>query len=167
MTQFAVNTHRRHPYKTFKFRVMCDNMVIPGVSRVSPLIRSTGVVPVRSGGALSAKIKSPGRTSFEPVTLERGITHDNAFEEWANLVFSLDGDTAISLKEMRKDVRIELLNLAGQIAIAYNIFGAWVSEYQALPELDAEGDELTAIESITLQHEGWVRDFAIREPEEF
>lgn len=166
MPQFTVNPHRFAPYKSFKFRVRWDGRYVAGVSKVSPLKRTTEIVSVREGGALSRPMKSPGKTSYEPITLERGITHDPSFEEWANLVFSIQGDAAVSLRDMRKDIQIELYNLSGQLAISYKVFRAWVSEYQALPELDAQGDAQVAIESIVLQHEGWERDADIKEPTE-
>lgn len=166
MPQFTVNTHRIDPYKNFKFRVRWDGQYVAGISKVSPLKRTTEVVSFREGGALSRPMKSPGKTDYEPITLERGITHDTAFENWANLVFSNLGDAAVSLRDMRKDIQIELYNLSGQLVISYHVFRAWVSEYQALPDLDAQGEARTAIERIVLQHEGWERDLEVKEPTE-
>jgi phage tail-like protein len=166
MAQFSVNTHRKDPYKNFKFRVMWEGRFIAGVSKVSPLRRSTETVGFRDGGGISRPLISPGKTEYDPITLERGITHDTAFEEWANQIYNTSGDGAVSLKNLRKDIRIELYNLSGQLVIAYNIFRCWVSEYQALPELDATGEASTAFERIVLQHEGWERDKEVKEPEE-
>ena len=166
MPQFAVNTHRGDPYKNFKFRVMWDGRFVAGISKVSPLKRTTEPVVWRSGAANSQQTMVPGQTEYDPITLERGITHDTEFEDWANQVFSIESDQAVSLKDLRKDVRIELYNLAGQLVIAYNVFRCWVSEYQAVPELDAAGDSCIAIESITLRHEGWARDVDVKEPTE-
>lgn len=166
MPPFSVNPQRRDPYKNFKFRVRWDGRYIAGVSKVSALKRSTQTVGFREGGSISQPVISPGKTEYEPITLERGITHDTEFEDWANQVFSVDGDAAVSLKNLRKDVRIELYNLSGQLVIAYNLFRCWVSEFQALPELDATGEATTAFERIILQHEGWDRDKDVREPEE-
>lgn len=166
MAQFIVNTHRLDPYKTFKFRVRWDGRFVAGVSKVSALKRTTEVLSVREGGALSRPLRSPGKTAYEPITLERGITHDTAFEDWANQVFSMEGDSFVSLKNMRKDIQIELYNLAGQIVIRYNVYRAWVSDYEALPELDSQGDAMAAIERVTLQNEGWERDKDVTEPTE-
>jgi len=166
MAQFTVNTHRRDPYKNFKFRVKWDGRFAAGVSKVSPLKRSTEVLSLREGGALSRPLRSPGKTLYAPIVLERGITHDTAFEDWANQVHSPQGDAAVSLKDMRKDVQIELYNLSGQLVIRYNVFRAWVSDYEALPELDSQGEAMAAIERITLQHEGWERDLDVSEPVE-
>lgn len=167
MPEFAVNPHRRDPYKNFKFRVLWDGRIISGVSRISPLRRSTEILAFRSGGAVSLPGRSPGKTSYEPISLERGITHDTAFEDWANQVFNVQGDGGVSLRDMRKDIRIEMYNLSGQLVIAYNVFRCWVSEYQALPELDAAGDGAIAFERIVLQHDGWDRDTDVKEPQEF
>lgn len=166
MAEFTVNTHRFDPYKSFKFRVLVDGRVIPGISKVSPLKRTTEPVVWRSGASLSKMSVAPGKTRFEPITLERGVTHDTTFEDWANQVFNLQGDGAISLKNQRKDMVIDLQNLAGQTVLRYQVFRAWVSEYQALPELDATGENAVAIERIVLQHEGWERDTAVVEPVE-
>ncbi|SEW45512.1 conserved hypothetical phage tail region protein [Cognatiyoonia koreensis] len=166
MAEFTVNTHRRDPYKNFKFRVQWDGRYIAGVSKCSGLRRTTETVAFRDGGAPNLPGFGPGKTQFEPITLERGITHDPAFEDWANEVFNIQGDAAMSLRNLRKDVRIEIYNLAGQLVLAYHVFRCWVSEYQALPELDALGESMTAFERIVLQHEGWQRDKDVREPEE-
>lgn len=165
MAQFNVNTHRFDPYKNYKFRVKWDGRYVAGVSKVSALKRSTDVVAHREGGDPSSSRAAPTLWKFEPVTLERGVTHDAEFEGWANLVFHTDGDAAISLKNFRKDITIELLNEQGQVAKAYNLFRCWVSEYQALPELDANGKAM-AIERLVLQNEGWTRDLSAVEPTE-
>lgn len=167
MASFTKNIHRIDPYKNFKFILkFADNPApIAGVSKVSPLKRTTEVVMHNDGGDLSTERKSPGRTKFEAITCERGVTHDPAFEEWANLVYSVQGSAAISLKGYKRDIRLECMNEAGQVAKAYNIFRCWVSEYTALPELDANANA-TAIETIVFQNEGWERDEEVTEPTE-
>lgn len=167
MAQFSVNPHRLDPYKNLKFRVKWDGRYVAGVSRVSGLRRTTEVIEHREGGDPSSSRKSPGLAKYAPITLERGITHDTEFEQWANKVWAHGagfGDE-VSLKDFRKDIRIELYNEAGQLVIAYNVFRCWVSEYQALPDLDANGNAV-AIESLTLQNEGWQRDRDVAEPAE-
>jgi phage tail-like protein len=165
MAQFEVNTHRFDPYKNFKFRVKWDGKYVAGVSKVSALKRSTEAQSHREGGDPSTSRVSPAGWKFEAITLERGVTHDLEFERWANLIYSTDGDAAISLKDFRKDIIIELLNEQGQVAIAYKVYRCWVSEYTALPELDANANAV-AIESMILQNEGWERDIAVKEPKE-
>jgi phage tail-like protein len=165
MAQFSVNTHRFDPYKNFKFRIKWDGRYVAGVSRISTLKRSTEPVTHREGGDPSTSRVSPSTWRFEPVTVERGVTHDPEFENWANLIFHTDGDAAISLKGFRKDMIIELLNEQGSVAKAYKIYRCWVSEYTAVPELDASGSAV-AIESMVLQNEGWERDMDVPEPQE-
>lgn len=167
MAQFTVNTHRRDPYKTFKFRVVWDGRVVAGVSKVSGLKRSTEVIEHREGGDTSLSRPQPGATSFEPITLERGLTHDTAFEDWAGQVWKLGAGVGaeVSLKNFRKDIHIEFMNEAGQLVLAYNVFRCWVSEYTALPDLDANANAV-AIERIVLQHEGFQRDADVAEPVE-
>ena len=165
MAQFSVNTHRFDPYKNFKFRIKWDGRYVAGVSKVSALKRTTELVNHREGGDPSTDRISPGRTKFEPITLERGVTHDPEFETWANLVYNTDGDAAMSLKNFRKDIILELLNLQGNVVKSYKLFRCWVSEYQALPELDANANAV-AIEMMVLQNEGWERDLAVTEPTE-
>ncbi|MCI0774528.1 MAG: phage tail protein [Chloroflexi bacterium] len=164
-TQFVVNTHRFDPYKNFKFRIRWDGKVVAGVSKVSALKKSTEPVEHREGGDPSTPRISPSTWKYEPITLERGLTHDPEFEAWANLVHTTEGDGAISLKNFRKDMIIELLNEQGQVAKAYKIYRCWISEYTALPELDANGNAI-AIESMTVQNEGWERDTSVTEPTE-
>ncbi len=166
MTEFAVNPGRHDPYKNFKFRVKWDGQYMAGVSHVSALRRSTEVVEHREGGDPSMLRRSPGRTAYEPITLERGVTHDAAFEAWVNQVFLLGAAGGeIALANFRKDIVIELHNEAGQVVKAYLVHRCWPSKYQALPDLQADAT-CTALESITLEHEGWERDPAVVEPVE-
>ncbi|TFH66125.1 MAG: phage tail protein [Gemmatimonadales bacterium] len=167
MAQFTVNPNRFDPYKNFKFRVKWEGKYVAGVSKISALVRTTEVVKHREGGDPSTSRKSPGRTEYEPVTLERGVTHDLEFEKWANKVWNFGSGlgTEVSLKDFRKDVILELYNEAGQLVLAYKLFRCWVSEFQALPELNAN-DGAIAIQKLTLQNEGWERDYDVTEPEE-
>jgi phage tail-like protein len=163
---FTVNPTRVDPYKQFKFRVRWDGRYVAGVERVGPLRRVTEVIRHRDGADPSTTRKAPGRTEYDAITLERGVTHDREFEAWANKVWRLgSGDPEVSLADFRKDIRIELLNEAGQIVIAYDVFRCWVSEYQALPDLDANASAV-AIEHIKLENEGWQRDETVTEPTE-
>lgn len=167
MPQFSVNANRFDPYKQFKFRVKWDGKYVAGVSYVSPLIRRSAVVIHRDGGEPSSNRKSPGSTTYEPIVLKRGVTHDVEFESWVNKVWNYGSGlgTESSLKDFRKDVILEILNEAGQLVIAYKIFRCWPSEYIALGELDSTCSTVL-FESITLQNEGWERDYDIKEPVE-
>jgi len=166
VAEFTVNPSRHDPYKNFTFRVKWDGKVVAGVSKISGLRRSTDVVEYREGSDPSAVRKSPGRTTFDAITLERGVTHDPAFEDWANLVWRRGGGgNEITLSSFRKDIVIELLNEAGQIVIAYNVYRCWVSEYVALSELDANGAAV-AFQHIKIENEGWERDTSVVEPKE-
>ncbi len=162
MAQFSINVSRIDPYKNFKFRVKWDGQVVAGVSKVSALKRTTEVVSHREGGDISTQRHSPGASKFEAITLERGITFDPEFEKWANLVYSTEGDGAVSLANFRKDIYIEMLNLQGTVVRAYRVFRCWVSEYEAEPELDANANSM-AFEKIVLQNEGFERDEAVVE----
>ncbi len=145
MAQFSVNPQRFDPYKNFKFRLKWDGKYVAGVSKVSALKRTTEVVEHREGGDPSTGRKSPGRNKFDAITLERGVTHDPEF--------------------FRKDIILEFYNEAGQLAIAYKVYRCWVSEYQALPDLDANANAV-AIQHIKLENEGWERDESVTEPSE-
>jgi len=166
--QFKVNSKRYDPYKAFKFRVKWDAKYVAGISKVGGLTRTTEVVKHREGGAPSIQRLSPGMTSYTAITLERGVTHDPEFEKWANLVWTYgNGDgKEISLADFRKDLIIELYNEAGQKVLAYQIFRCWVSEYTALPDLDANSANSVAIQKLKLENEGWQRDTAVEEPTE-
>jgi phage tail-like protein len=167
MAQFSVNPDRFDPYKNFKFRVKWEGKYVAGLSKISPLLRTTQVVTHREGGDPSTSRKSPGRTEYAPVTLERGVTHDLEFERWANKVWNFGSGlgSEVSLKDFRKDVILELYNEAGQVVLAYTLYRCWVSEFQALPELNAN-DGAVAIQKLTLQNEGWERDYDVTEPQE-
>ena len=167
MAEFTVNAQRFDPYKAFKFRVKWDGRYVAGISKVGMLKRTTEVVTHRAGGDPSSSRKSPGRSEYEAVTLERGVTHDPEFEQWANKVwnFGAGAGVEVSLADFRKDLILEVYNEAGQVVLGYKLFRCWVSEFQALPELDANANAV-AIQSIKLENEGWERDTAIVEPSE-
>jgi len=167
MAQFSVNATRFDPYKNFKFRVKWDGRYVAGISKVGALKRTTEVVKHREGGDPSTSRKSAGRNEFEAITLERGVTHDPEFENWANKVWHFGSGLGAesSLKDFRKDLILEVYNEAGQLAVSYKVFRCWVSEYQALPDLDANANAV-AIQHIKLENEGWERDTAVPEPQE-
>ena len=167
MAQFTVNTTRLDPYKNFKFRLSWDGNYVAGISKVSNLRRSTEVVEYREGGDPSTSRKSPGRNKYEPITLEAGLTQSLAFHDWAGLVWNYGAGlgSEISLANFRKNIYLELYNEAGQKVIAYKIYRCWVSEYQALPDLDSNANAI-AIEHLKLENEGWERDTSVTEPTE-
>jgi phage tail-like protein len=167
MTQFTVNPRRFDPYKNFKFRLKWDGRYIAGVSKVSALKRTTEVVEHREGGDPSTSRKSPGRTKYDAVTLERGVTHDLDFEQWANKVWNFGSGLGaeVSLADFRKDVIVDVFNEAGQKALSYHLFRCWVSEFHALPDLDANANAI-AIQTLKLELEGWERDYSVNEPAE-
>jgi len=163
---FTVNPHRVDPYKNFKFRVKWDNQYVAGISKISPVKRMTEVHRHRSGGDMNSSHLAPGTTTFAPIILERGRTHDTVFEEWANLVWGMGGSngTEMSLKNFRKDIMIELRNEAGSVALAFHGYRCWPSDYVPIGQLTSTGDSSVAVESLTLQCEGWERDLDILEP---
>jgi len=165
MAKFTVNTYRFDPYRNFKFKVKWDNKYVAGLSKCSALKKTTEMTEWREGGDPSTSRKLPGKTSYDAVTLEAGVTHDTEFEEWANLVNNFKGDVEMSLKNFRKDCTIDVFNLQGKKVLSYNVYRCWASEYQALPELDASGNAVM-IQTIKLENEGWERDTSVTEPTE-
>jgi phage tail-like protein len=165
--EFSVNPHRLDPYKNFKYRVKWDNKYVAGVSKMGALKRTTEAVKHREGGDPSSSHKSPGKTEYEAITLERGVTHDVEFEQWANKVWNYGAGLGleVSLGDFRKDIILELYNEAGQLVIGYHVYRCWVSEFQALPELDANANAV-AIQTLKLENEGWARDLSVTEPVE-
>lgn len=163
---FPVNAHRHDPYRTFKFQVVLKGQVVAGLRKMTALKKKTEPVKWRTAGDPSHERILPGGTSYEPVTLEQGLTHDPVFENWANQVNNLEGDAAMSLKNFRESIVINVLNLQGTPVLSYKLNRAWVSDFQALPDLDAGSMNTVGIQSITLQHEGWSRDTAVPEPAE-
>jgi len=166
MAKFTANPQRFDPYRNFKFKVKINNQYVAGLSKCSALKKTTEMVEWREAGDPSTTHKLPGKTKYDAITLTAGVTHDTTFEDWANLVNNFQGDAAMSLKNFRKSIVINVLNLQGQVAISYKLNRAWVSDYQALPDLDAGSMNTVGIQSITLQHEGWSRDTAVAEPAE-
>ncbi len=171
MAQFTQNPKRLDPYKNFKFRVRfgIGTDVVAGVSKVGALKRTTEVVKHRDGGDFSSSRKSPGRTEYEAITLERGVTHDKEFLNWARAAqeFNVVGasEAQMGLGNFRKDIMIELYNEAGQKVLGYKVYRCWVSEYQGLPDLDANANAV-ALEHIKIENEGWELDDGVTEPKE-
>jgi phage tail-like protein len=165
MPPFTVNPQRFDPYKNYRFRLKWDGRYVAGISKIGALKRTTDVVEHRDGGEAGTTRKSPGITRFEPITIERGVTHDLEFERWANKVWDLQAGGDISLRDFRKDIVLEFHNEAGQLALAYKIYRCWPSEVQMLPELDANANAV-AIQSMKLENEGWERDTDVVEPTE-
>jgi phage tail-like protein len=169
MAQFSVNTQRFDPYKNFKFQVFWEGNTTPiaGVSKVSMLKRTTEVVKHREGGDPSSSRKSPGRTEYEAITLERGVTHDKEFEQWANKVWNFGAGLGkeVSLADFRKNIIIVIYNEAGQKAISYKVYRCWISEFQAIADLDANANAVL-IQHMKLENEGWERDYEVVEPKE-
>ena len=167
---FDKQTQQADPYQHYRFRVQWNGRYVAGVSKVGGLTRTTQVVTHRAGGDPSTPRKMPGQTEYGPITLERGVTHDVPFQQWANKVWdygnatSTNAEQDISLADFRKTITIELYNEAGQKVLAYTVHRCWVSEFTAMPELDSSTSAV-AIQSITLQNEGWDReDFVVTPP---
>ena len=164
-TGFEINSHRYDPYKNFNFQVLFGSKLVMGVSKVTSLKRTTEVVKHQSGGLNSYEYKSPGRTTYDGITLERGITHDTEFEQWANKVYVWGSDPLVDLVDYKRELTLEVLNLRGQVAIRYFLHGCWVSEFTTLPDLDANSNGV-AIESMKIELEAWERDTEHGEPSE-
>jgi phage tail-like protein len=162
---FVKNAKRVDPYKNFKFRLLWDDKPVMGISKVGALKRTTEVVKHRDGGDNSTDHKSPGRTSYDAITVERGITHDPEFEAWANKVHPYSGDTAMDLAAYKKNLTLEMMNEKGHVVYRYFLYDCWVSEYTAIPELNANANAV-AIESLKIELEGWDRDKDTKEPNE-
>lgn len=165
MPKFTVNSERFDPYLNFKFKIRWDGQYVAGLSKCTALKKTTESTTWYESGDQSVPRKIPGKTTYDAITLTAGVTHDTRFESWANLVNNYQGEAAMSLKHFRKDLTIEVCNLQGTPVLAYNVFRCWVSEYEALPELDASGNAVM-IQTIKLEHEGWERDVAVTEPAE-
>lgn len=163
---FPANALRYDPYRTFKFRVLIDSKPVAGLSKMTALKKTTEAATWRTGGDPSHERKLPGGTKYEPITLEQGLTHDPVFEDWANLVNNIQGDAAMSLKNFRKDIIINALNLQGIVVFSYKVYRAWVSEFQAIPDFDASSTTTVGIQMIKLEHEGWEPDPSVSEPTE-
>jgi phage tail-like protein len=165
MPKFTVNSDRFDPYHNFKFKIKWDGQYVAGLSKCSALKKTTESTPWYEAGDQSVPHKLPGKTTYDPITLSAGVTHDATFEAWANLVNNYQGEATMSLKNFRKNITIEVCNLQGKTVLAYNVFRCWVAEYQAIPELDASGNAVM-IQTIKLEHEGWKRDTSVTEPTE-
>ena len=167
MVEFTKPPVRHMPYLGFKFRIKFDTSpgYVAGVSKVSALTRTTEVVEHRQGGDPSTPYKSPGRSKFNAITLERGVTHDTDFEVWTSKVWNFNGAPGAesSLADFRRNLIIDLFNEAGQKVKSYRVYRCWVSEYQAMSDLDANANAVL-IEHIKIECEGFDRDLSVTEP---
>lgn len=161
MANAAIEGYRHNPYRTFRFQILINGETVAGLRKMTALKKTTKPVNWRNAGDPTHERKLPGGTSYEAITLEQGLTMDPIFENWANSVNTLDG--SIVLKDFRKDLVITLFNMEGNPAISYKVYDAWVSEYQALPDLDAGTTDAVGIQTIKLEHEGWERDIQVND----
>lgn len=164
MPRMNAATNRYDPYRNFRFRVKWDGLYVAGLTKMGALKRTTEMVEFREAGENITSRKLPGKTTYQAVTLEAGVTYDTAFEDWANLVNDFASHSITSLGDFRKNVTLEVFNEAGQKALSYNLYRAWVSEYQALPDLDA-GANAVAITTLKLEFEWFDRDRDVVEPQ--
>ncbi len=162
MPRLTPNTNRFDPYRNFRFKVKWDNVYVAGLSKMSALKRSTEMVEWREAGENILSRKLPGKTKFEGVTLEAGLTYDASFQEWADLVNDFKSHSLVNLAEFRKDIIVDMFNESGVKVISYNLHRCWPSEYQAMPDLDA-GANAVAITTLKLEVEWWDRDEAVTE----
>ncbi|HEU4595306.1 MAG TPA: phage tail protein [Pyrinomonadaceae bacterium] len=165
MAKFTVNPQRYDPYRNFKFRIKIDNVYVAGLSKCSALKKTTEMVEWREAGDPSTTHKLPGKTKYDAITLTAGVSHDTTFEDWASLTNNFQGDAAMSLKNFRKNITIDVYNEADQKVLSYHIYRCWVSEFQTLPDLDASANAVM-IQTIKLENEGWERDKSVVEPTE-
>ncbi|HEX8353319.1 MAG TPA: phage tail protein [Pyrinomonadaceae bacterium] len=165
MAKFTVNPQRYDPYRNFQFRIKIDNVYVAGMNKCSALKKSTEMVEWREGGDPSTTHKLPGKTKYDAITLTAGVTHDTTFEDWAGLVNNFQGNASMSLKNFRKNITIDVFNEADQPVLSYNVYRCWVSEFQALADLDASANAVL-IQTIKLENEGWERDRSVGEPTE-
>lgn len=153
-----------NPLLTFKFQVYFiedGDTPIAGVSKMGALKQKTQNVSFRTGGhAWNSAAQIPGGVEYEPVAFEQGLgLDDGRFEDWALAANNWkDGQAGHNPEAFRKHIRVDVLNTQGQIKRSYIMADCWVSEYQALPELDANNLNTVGISSFTVQMEGWRRE---------
>ncbi len=162
MARMTAQTNRFDPYRNFRFRVKWDGQYVAGLTKMGALKRTTEMVEFREAGENIVSRKLPGKSSYQGVSLEAGVTYDTAFEDWANLVNDFASHSITTLGEFRKNITVDVFNEAGVKALSYNLYRAWVSEYQALPDLDASANAV-AITTIKLEFEWFERDAAVVE----
>jgi phage tail-like protein len=162
MARMTPTTDRFDPYRNFRFRVKWDGQYVAGMTKMGALKRTTEMVEFREAGENIVSRKLPGKSSYQAVSLEAGITYDTAFEDWANLVNDFASHSITNLGEFRKNITLDIFNEAGVKALSYNLYRAWVAEYQALPDLDSSANAV-AITTIKLEYEWFERDEAVVE----
>jgi phage tail-like protein len=160
--RMSASTNRFDPYRNFRFKIKWDGLYVAGLSKMTGLKRSTEMTEWREAGENIVARKLPGKTKYEPVTLEAGITYDTAFEDWANLVNDFASHGITSPRDFRKNVTVDVFNEAGGKAMSYNLYRAWVADYQAIPDLDASANAV-AITTVKLEFEWFERDTAVSE----
>ena len=145
------------PYRKFKFRIKIDGKVVAALTKCSALTVSVASTEFRSGEMDAFKQKLPGQVTFEPITLEQGVTDDKTFELWATAMANYMGnkgaDSEKTPDDFRKDLDIEIYNLNNERVKAYRVYNCWVSKYTAVPDLDAASSDVM-IQTLELQNEG-------------
>ena len=131
----AGKAQRFDPYRNFKLKVKINNEIVAGLSKMSALKKTTEGIDWYEAGDNFNPRRLPGKTKYEPITLEKGMTEDKVFEDWANLVNKYQGN-AISPDNFRKNIQILVCDMNGIPKITFNVFDCWVSEFQAVPDMD-------------------------------
>lgn len=150
-------TSQFDPFRKFKFRIKIANQVVAALTKCSALTVSVESKEFRAGDMDSFKQKLPGLVSFEPITLEQGVTNDKTFEAWAtamaNYLGNKGADSQKTPDNFRKEIDIEIYNLNNQKVKAYRVYQCWVSKYTAVPDLDASSGDVM-IQTLVLENEG-------------
>jgi phage tail-like protein len=166
MSRFVQPQGKRDPFRNFNFHIQLglNTEPVAACRKMSGLTGSVDVVKFRAGtNKASNEELSPGRTHYEPVTLEAGLTNDRTFEDWALQLIRHDQvevDRAqapgrVADPGFRRDVVIKVFDIDNQVTVKrFVLHNAWVSKYTAMSELAAEANEVL-IETIEIQHEGF------------
>ncbi len=93
--------------------------------------------------------KVPGRMTWNPITLKRGITDAMDMWKWRKVV------EQGKIDEARKNGSIVMFNQQGQEIARWNFVNAWPSKITG-PAANANANEI-AIEEMEIVHEGYER----------
>jgi len=136
---------RDDPYLNFNFRVEIDGIAIAGFSEADIGGGRIDVVVYREGTDTgSADRLLPGRVTYDPVVLRRGVTGEPALFRWWHEV--VQGHVE------RRNVTIVLMDERRNDVERWVLRRAWPTKWTG-PALNGRGNDV-AIEELHLVHEG-------------
>lgn len=136
-------TERSDPYRGFRFKLELGGIISGGFSEVSGLSVETEVESRKEGGENNFEYKLPKATKYGNLTLKRGISDDNLWSWYKDVIYG---------KIERQNISVCLLDEVGNEVMRWNFEKAFPVKWNG-PSLNASSSSV-AVESLVIVHHG-------------